>query len=490
MGGQLSPSRPIYSRREIMALGASAAALLAACGDDSGGASDASVGPRAGATAPPVGGDVTPPLAPSAVPLPSETVVVNTTVPTDSAANAATFGGGGGDGTLRIGFTAPLTGALAGFAEANQFVVDGITTLSADGLMIGAQSYTVQVIQKDVESDPVKAASAAGELIVDDTVDVILAIATPEMINPVADRCEANGVPCLSTLALWQPYFLGRGGDPAMGFDWTYHFFAGVEQVAAVYVDLWNGVDTNKTVGLLCANDADGTALADPPGGLPAAATSAGYQVVDPGLFEPSTADFSTIIEQMRDGGVEIVSGTATPADFATFWTQSKQQGFNPKLVTVAKAVSNSSAMDSLGPIGDGLATDLSWSPEHPFSSSLTGQPSRQLSDEYEASTGKQWTQFMGFVHALFEVCFDVVARAGSTDKQAIADAAASTNLATIVGPVAYGTNGLPRNVSRTSLVGGQWQKRTGAAFPFELLVVENNQSPGIPTNGQLKPLI
>jgi branched-chain amino acid transport system substrate-binding protein len=184
------------------------------------------------------------------------------------------------------------------------------------------------------------------------------------------------------------------------------------------------------------------------------------------------------------------VSGTATPADFATFWTQSKQQGFNPKLVTVAKAVSNSSAMDSLGPIGDGLATDLSWSPEHPFSSSLTGQPSRQLSDEYEASTGKQWTQFMGFVHALFEVCFDVVARAGSTDKQAIADAAASTNLATIVGPVAYGTNGLPRNVSRTSLVGGQWQKRTGAAFPFELLVVENNQSPGIPTNGQLKPLI
>jgi branched-chain amino acid transport system substrate-binding protein len=488
MDGQLSPPRQIYSRRRILALGGSAAALLAACGNNDV-VSDASVVPGGPASAAPVGSDVTLPLAPTAVPLPSETVVINTTVPSDTPANAAAFGGGGTDGTLKIGFTAPLTGALAGFAEANQFVVDSITTLCADGLMIGAQSYTVQVIQKDVASDPGMAATAAGELIVDDEVDVIVAIATPEMINPVADQCEANGVPCLSTLALWQPYFSGRGGDPAKGFDWTFHFYSGVEQLTAVFVDLWNGVETNKTIGLLCPNDADGIALADPAGGLPAGANGAGYQVVDPGRFESSTTDFSTIIGQMRDGGVEIVCGTATSAEFTSFWTQAKQQGFNPKLVTVAKAVSISSAVEALAGIGDGLATDVSWSPDHPFTSSLTGQPSKQLSNEYE-STGKQWTQYLGFVHALFEVCFDVVARAGSTDKQAIAAAAASTSLVTVVGPVAYGSNGAPKNVSSTSLVGGQWQRQTGATFPFELLVVDNHQTPVVPTNGQLTPLM
>jgi branched-chain amino acid transport system substrate-binding protein len=119
----------------------------------------------------------------------------------------------------------------------------------------------------------------------------------------------------------------------------------------------------------------------------------------------------------------------------------------------------------------------------------LTGETSKQLGDEYTASTGKQWTQFLGFVHALFEVCFDVLSRAGSTDKQAIADAAGATKLDTMVGPIQYGVNGLPKNISPTSLVGGQWQKSTGGQFPFELLVTNNSLSPEIPTNGTLKPL-
>ena len=105
----------------------------------------------------------------------------------------------------------------------------------------------------------------------------MMSIATPEMINPVADQCEANGVPCLSTLAPWQPYFFGRGGDPAVGFDWTYHFFWGAEQLVGVFVDMWNTIDTNKTVGLLCPNDPDGNALADPETGFPAGVAAAGY---------------------------------------------------------------------------------------------------------------------------------------------------------------------------------------------------------------------
>jgi len=240
---------------------------------------------------------------------------------------------------------------------------------------------------------------------------------------------------------------------------------------------------------LLCADDPDGNALADPATGFPAAATAAGYQIVDPGRFQTPSVDFSDIIGQFVDGGVEIVCGVATASDFVTFWTQAKQRGFNPKLVTVTKAVTFSSAVEALGDTGDGLASEVWWTPGHPFNSSLTGETSQQLSDDYEALTGKQWTVSTGFVHALFEVCLDVVSRAGSTEKQAIADAAAKTSLDTIVGPIAYGQDNHPKNVGPTSLVGGQWQKQTGGTFPFELLVVNNTQSPEIPINGELMPL-
>ena len=102
---------------------------------------------------------------------------------------------------MKIGFTAPLTGPLAGFGEANDFILAEINDLVADGIMLGDKSFTVEIITKDVESNSDTAATRAGELILDENVDLMIAIATPEMINPVADQCEANGVPCLSTLA-------------------------------------------------------------------------------------------------------------------------------------------------------------------------------------------------------------------------------------------------------------------------------------------------
>ncbi len=489
MEDQTWPAKPIYSRRRILALGgaaAAAAAILAACGDDDA-ATDATTAPAGDTTAP--AADTTAAPADTAAPTPTETVAVETTAGSAGGSNAAKFGGGGGDGTVKIGFTAPLTGPLSGFGEANEFILEGITALVADGIMLGDKSYAVEILQRDVESSSDTAASKAGELILDDAVDLMLAIATPEMINPVADQCEANGVPCLSTLAPWQPYFFGRGGDPAVGFDWTYHFFWGAEQLVGVFVDMWNTVETNKVVGLLCPNDPDGNALADPATGFPAGIAAGGFTLVDPGRFETLTSDFSTIIGQFKDEGVEIVVGIPIPPDFASFWTQANQQGFAPKLITMAKAVLFSSAVEALGDIGDGLASEIWWTPNHPFSSSLTGEKALDLSNQYTEATGKQWTQFVGFVHALFEVCFDVLARAGSTDKQAIADAAGATKLDTIVGPVQYGANGVPKNVSPTSLVGGQWQKTDGGEFPFDLVVTNNTLSPEIPVNGTLKPL-
>jgi branched-chain amino acid transport system substrate-binding protein len=474
------PTRPIYSRRYVLAMGGGAAlaAFLASCSDDDDDPSTTGAG-----TGAPVETQ-----APGATSAPTDTSAA-TTPPAGGAGNAATFGGGGGDGTVKIGFTAPLTGPLAGFGEANDFILAGIQELVADGIMLGDQSYAVEIIVKDVESNSDTAASRAGELILDDGVDMIVAIATPEMINPVADQCEANGVPCLSTLAPWQPYFFGRNGDPAAGFNWTYHFFWGADQLVGVFTEMWNTIDTNKTIGLLCPNDPDGNALADAETGFPAGAAAAGYTVVDPGRFTVLSDDFSTIIGEFKSANVEIVVGIPLPPDFATFWTQAKQQDFNPKLVTMAKAVLFSSAVEALGSSGDGLASEIWWTPTHPFSSSLTGESAQELSDKYEAATGKQWTQFVGFVHALFEQTFDVLARAGGTDKQAIADAAAATSLDTIVGPLRFGANGVPKNISTTSLVGGQWQETSGGEFQFDLVVTNNGLSPEIPLGGELKSL-
>ena len=64
--------------------------------------------------------------------------------------------------------------------------------------------------------------------------------------------------------------------DPAKGFNWTYHFFWGLEDIAAVNMEMWNAVDTNKQVAAIYSNDSDGMAFTDEAHGYPAIVGPAG----------------------------------------------------------------------------------------------------------------------------------------------------------------------------------------------------------------------
>jgi branched-chain amino acid transport system substrate-binding protein len=67
-------------------------------------------------------------------------------------------------------------------------------------------------------------------------------------------------------------------------------------------------------------------------------------------------------------------------------------------------------------------------------------QSARQLGDSYESTTEKQWTQCIGFVHALFEVAIDTLRRTKDLASTAsIRDAIAATNIKTVVGEVKWG---------------------------------------------------
>src|SRR6516164_11494790 len=133
--------------------------------------------------------------------------------------------------SIKIGHVSPRTGPLAGFGEADGFILDQVRGILSNGLAVGGKTYPVQIISKDSQSSGTRASEVASELILGDKVDLIVASATPDTTNPVADQAEVNEVPCITTNCPWQPYFFGRKGDPAKGFTWTYHFFWGLEDV-------------------------------------------------------------------------------------------------------------------------------------------------------------------------------------------------------------------------------------------------------------------
>lgn len=387
--------------------------------------------------------------------------------------------------TFKIGIVAPLTGPLAGFGEAHDWILAGLKDAFA-GMQNNGKPVKIQVITKDSQSNPNRAAEVAGELINKDQVNLLLAKDTPDTTNPAADQAELAGVPCITTNCPWQPYFFGRGGDPAKGFEWTYHFFWGLEDIIANFVNIWDQSGAAKKVGGLFPNDADGNAWGDKDHGLPGPLAKAGYEVVDPGRYQPLNNDFSAQIAAFKKAGVEIVTGVMIPPDFATFWAQAAQQGFKPKVVTIGKALLFPTSLDALGDRGDGLTSEVWWAPSYPYKSSLTGISSADLASSYEKASGKQWTATLGFAHAIWEVALDVVKRSKDlSDPKSILAAITSTDLQTIVGPVKW--DGKPvKNVSKTPLAGGQWVKKDGK---FQLTIVANPEAAQIPVGGKLKLL-
>jgi branched-chain amino acid transport system substrate-binding protein len=387
---------------------------------------------------------------------------------------------------IRIGHVSPRTGPLAGFAEADDYVLEAIAKQFSAGLENNGKTYSVEVISKDSQSNPNRAAEVAADLILGEEVVIIVAASTPDTVNPVADQAEVNGTPCITTDCPWQPYFFGRNGVPGQGFESTYHFFWGLEDVIGSFLDMWGGSGVAKTVGGLFPNDADGNAWGDAEVGLPKPLAAAGYNLIDPGRYQPLSDDFSNQIAAFKAAGCEIVTGNMIPPNFSTFWAQSAQQGFAPKIVTIGKALLFPSVIASLGDRGDGLSSEVWWSPHHPFSSSLTGASARDLADGYTAASGRPWTQPIGFKHALFEVVADVIKRtADLDDPESIVSAIAATNLNTIVGSVNW-ANGPINNVTKTQLVAGQWQ-RDGDVM--DLKIVANSAAPEIPLTGELKLL-
>lgn len=62
---------------------------------------------------------------------------------------------------IRIGYVSPQTGPLAAFGETDNFTVKNIRESLKNGLTIGGKTYAVEIIVKDSQSNPNRAAGVA-----------------------------------------------------------------------------------------------------------------------------------------------------------------------------------------------------------------------------------------------------------------------------------------------------------------------------------------
>ena len=334
---------------------------------------------------------------------------------------------------IKIGDPTAITGPLAVFGQAEKWSVDLAARTLGDGIVLGdGKNHKISIVVQDTQSDSNRTAQVTGDLILNEKVDMLVSAGTPDTVNPAADQAEALGCPLVSIYNPWQPYVFGRNRTLESVDKWAYGFFFGVEQEVVCQSMAFGKVPSNKKMGMLLANDADGNAWAQV---LVPGMEASGYEVTFPQQYQPLSEDFTAQIAAFKKAGCELLSGTHLPPDFTNFWKQSLQQGFKPTLAFCGgKALTNFSYPESLGSTSIGLLAGWGFHRNFPYVDSLTGMTCQELCDDYEKFTGEQWAQAVGS-HAKISWAVDVLQRAKNPeDKESIVEAILGTKMDLVIG--------------------------------------------------------
>ena len=409
-----------------------------------------------------------------------------------SGIKGASGSGGGGTKAITIGWIHPLTGALAGFGAPDNWVISKIkqTTPYKNGFKIGSKTYAVTIKSYDSQSSPTRAGDLARTAILSDGVDLLLASSTPETVNAVSSQAESLGTPLICSNIPWESWYLNLfpKGNPEHATEkakYVVMYFLGAEHLIKCFIPMWDRIHaqlhTNKVVAAAFPNDSDGNAFRAV---FPPIAEAAGYKMVLSAPYPDGTTDYSSMISQFKSAKADFFTNVPLPPDFATMWKQSAQQGFKPKLATVAKVLLFPPDAYALGDLVNNVATDAWWAPSLPWTSSFTGETCQQLANEYESTHG-QWNSNISN-YTLFEIAHAAFTSVNNPhDKNEVAAAIHKVNIKALAGPLNFAGGPAP-GVAITPPVGIQWQK--GTRFPVEAQVVDNTLQPQAKITADLKP--
>ena len=200
-------------------------------------------------------------------------------------------------------------------------------------------------------------------------------------VNPVADACEAAGVPCTARPRVpWEAWYFGRGATPEKPCSRTRTTSSfGVAEIDVRVPSLWTkgGVETNRRVGVMWPNDPDGKAIRQGLG--PAAEEERVHHRRPGGVRGRDGTSYSAQIAAFKRRTAEIFNTFPLPPGLRHVLEAGPAAGLSAAhRVRIAKTGLLPSQIEALGPLGYGLSGRASGGrPRFPYTSTLTDQTAR-----------------------------------------------------------------------------------------------------------------
>jgi branched-chain amino acid transport system substrate-binding protein len=280
-----------------------------------------------------------------------------------------------------IGVVTELTGDLArgGFTTKRGYDLWADTINKKGGITIDGKSYSVRLTYYDAKSDPAEAAKAV-EKAVADGVDFLLGPYSSMCTLGAGPICEQKKMPMVTGSA--ESHLI-----PKEHYSYTFQFLVTTGETPEIPITCL--VEQYKlpikTVAVIGADDAFSKSLAE---SFRDTCTKHGLEVVFFEIYPVAITDLSPVITKIMAKNPDVFINAGHPSNHVIAVRNSKELGFNPKVLIVHWGVTTADFIDELKADSNYVVGVDMWSPKNPWKDPLFGSP-QGFADEFEKVYGR-----------------------------------------------------------------------------------------------------
>lgn len=308
---------------------------------------------------------------------------------------------------LKLGSIATLTGPNASIGReilvGMEYAVK--TTNAAGGVRIGADTYTLELVNIDDESKQERAVAAAQRLIGSEKISVIFTPPASTATLAVLPILEKNKVLGMSFVA---------AAPAVITPEFSYSFRSSPNSLTTVQpmLDFLVKEKGFKTIAYLGRNDDWGRSVGK---ALIGQAKKSGASIVVEEYFDTTSTDFTGLLTKARNANPDAVINASFIEDGVSFLKQFRELRMKAALVAPAVIWASPTFLKAAGKAAEGVFVTTG-----PTTSDTPSM--RAYAQQYEKTTGRQTLPYEVVAYDSVMLVLDAMKKAGSTDVTKVRD--------------------------------------------------------------------
>lgn len=365
------------------------------------------------------------------------------------------FGGAMALATAVFAFSASAESVVLGAAvsQSGKYSTNGQHTMNgynmaaemindAGGVDIGGTMYTIEIKYYDDESTPARGAELAERLISQDGVQFLLGPYSSGLTKAIAPVTEKHGVPMVEANGASRSLFTNGYKNLFAVLSTSEQYLASSITLAAEQAEAAGRDPASVTIAMAFENDPFSQ---DIRAGVMEDAAKYGMTIVIDDKLPKDLSDMTPTLTKVRalKPDLLVVSGHSKGA--ATAVRQINEQNVYVPML----AMTHCDSADIIGKFGEGAENTLcasQWAPTLTYKDDLMGSAA-DFAANFETRYGYAPPYQAAESAAAVMVFADAFARAGTTDRAAVRDALAATELETFYGNVKFDETG--KNIAK-----------------------------------------